>query len=220
MFPPADFKAHLPAKNEDGEWTEELTATWYELKCVHSGKRYRDAMVLLALRLSRSGPSSSVASPSPSSTLSTSPTTERERARSVPWRLTWIPCPTRAWSLVTSVKPAAIPRGCVLLGMAARAQQVGRVYRGGKCAPQEIALLYRYLVHRVTVHAGKAILTRMRFAHPHRSTSRCAEHVVRNVGDIVGDAPQRTAYADITNSPLRQRRSLGPRLMASPLDLQ
>ena len=37
-----DFKAHLPAKNEDGEWTEELTATWYELKCVHSGKRYRD----------------------------------------------------------------------------------------------------------------------------------------------------------------------------------
>ena len=93
--------------------------------------------------------------------------------------------------------------------MAARAQQVGRVYRGGKCAPQEIALLYRYLVHRVTVHAGKAFarffLTRMRFAHPHRSTSRCAERVVRNVGAIVGDATQRTAYADITNSPLQRR---------------
>ena len=30
----------------------------------------------------------------------------------------------------------------LLLVMAARAQQVGRLYRGGKCIPQEIALLY------------------------------------------------------------------------------
>ena len=58
----------------------------------------------------------------------------------------------------------------LLLGMAARAQQVGRVYRGGKCIPQEIALLYRYLVHGVTVHAGKAmswfLLTRLRSFRP------------------------------------------------------
>ena len=64
------------------------------------------------------------------------------------------------------------------------------------------------------------ILTRMRFAHPHRSTSRCTERIVRNVGarvgDIVGDAPQRTAYADITNSaPLQRRCSLrvGPTVL-------
>ena len=97
----------------------------------------------------------------------------------------------------------------LLLGMAARAQQVGRVYRGGKCIPQEIALLYRFLVHRVMVHAGKAfsrfLLTRLRFAHPNRDAPRCDERVLRNVNDIVGyDAP-RTPYADISNSPLLRR---------------
>ena len=46
-------------------------------------------MGLLAPRLSRSGPSSSVASPSPSSTLSTSPTTEQERAMFVAMLQGW-----------------------------------------------------------------------------------------------------------------------------------
>ena len=74
---------------------------------------------------------------------------------------------------------------------------------------QEIALLYRFLVHRVTVHAGKAfsrfLLTRLRFAHPNRDAPRCEERVLRNVNDIVGyDAP-RTPYADISNSPLMRR---------------
>ena len=201
-----DFKAHLPAKNEDGEWTEELTATWYELKCVHSGKRYRDG-------------------PAGTKTVEVRAQQLRDIAKS---KLHAVDVayhgtgegqvgPLEAHLDSLSYKGLVFGRfgetsghtKGLLLGMAARAQQVGRVYRGGKCAPQEIALLYRYLVHRVTVHAGKAFarffLTRMRFAHPHRSTSRCAERVVRNVGAIVGDATQRTAYADITNSPLQRR---------------
>ena len=136
------------------------------------------------------------------------PTTRHRQARLAPWRRTWTPCPTRAWSLVAFGETSSHVKG-LLLGMAARAQQVGRVYRGGKCIPQEIALLYRFLVHRVTVHAGKAfsrfLLTRLRFAHPNRDAPRCKERVLRNVNDIVGyDAP-RTPYADISNSPLLRR---------------
>ena len=100
----------------------------------------------------------------------------------------------------------------LLLGMAARAQQVGRVYRGGKQAHQEISLLYRYLVHRVVVTAGKALsrflLTRLRFAHPHRNTPQCPERALRNVNDIVGYGAPRTPFADVSNStPLRRSRS-------------
>ena len=35
-----DFKAHLPTKNEYGEWTAELTARRYEVKCIHSRSCY------------------------------------------------------------------------------------------------------------------------------------------------------------------------------------
>ena len=37
-----DFRAHLPTKNGDGEWSSALTPRWYELKCIHSGNRYRE----------------------------------------------------------------------------------------------------------------------------------------------------------------------------------
>ena len=86
------------------------------------------------------------------------------------------------------------------------------MYRGGKKAPQAIALLYRYLVHRVMVHAGKALsrflLTRLRFANPNRNAPQCPERTLRNVEAIVGyDAP-RIPYADISFvSPLRRSGS-------------
>ena len=35
-----DFKAHLPSRDDEGEWTTELTARWYEQKLIHSGTRY------------------------------------------------------------------------------------------------------------------------------------------------------------------------------------
>ena len=84
-----------------------------------------------------------------------------------------------------------------------------------KCVPQEIALLYRYVVHRVTVHAGKAmsrfLLTLLRTSE----SQHAAVRVLRNVNDIVGyDAP-RTPYADPPCCV-----GLGPRLSASPLNLQ
>ena len=197
-----DFKAHLPTKKEDGEWTEELTATWYELKCVHSGKRYCAGAAGTKTVEVRAQQLRGIAK-------SKLHGTGEDQVGPLEAHLDSLSYKGLVFGRFSET--SGHTKG-LLLGMAARAQQVGRVYRGGKCAPhfQEIALLYRYLVHRVTaVHAGKAMarffLTRMRFGHPHRSTSRCTERIVRNVGDIVGDASQRTAYADITYFPLQRR---------------
>ncbi len=74
--------------------------------------------------------------------------------------------------------------------------------------------MYRYLVHGITVHAGKTfakfLLTRLRFANPNRSTTLSDERTMRNVSEIAGyDAPRSAPYADTTHTrpPLRRTRS-------------
>ena len=159
-----------------------------------------------------------------SSTLSTSPTTERaERARSVPWRLTWIPCLTRAWSLVASVKPAAIPRGC-----SSGWQLAHHSSRSAASTVAASAPLRRppsCIVHRVTVHAGKAIarffLSRMRIAicsPPPQLLALHGAHRAQRRGHCRG---RPTAYCVRRHHQLQlpppppSRVALGPRLMAS-----
>ena len=75
--------------------------------------------------------------------------------------------------------------------------------------------------HRVTaVHAGKAmsrfLLPRLRFAHPHRNTPQCPERAMQNVNDVVGYDVPRTLTFPAPPCCV----ALGPRLSASPRDLQ
>ena len=202
-----DFKAHLPTKDDEGEWTTELTARWYEQKLIHSGTRYS------------AGPSGTKAAEVRAQALRGA-AKAKLRALDATYHGAAAGQVGPLEAHLDSLSYQGLVFGrfgetsshskALLLGMAARAQQVGRVYRGGKKASQEIALLYRYLVHRVTVHAGKAfakfLLTRLRFAHPDRSTALSDERTLRNVSDIVGyDAPRSAPYADTTHSPLLRR---------------
>lgn len=201
-----DFRAHLPTKIEDGEWTSELTARWYELKCIHSGKRYREGPAGTKAAEARAQGLRGIAKGKLHAVDVAYHGTEAGQVGPLEAHLDSLSYQGLVFGRFGET--SAHVKG-LLLAMAARAQQVGRVYRGGKKAPQEISLLYRYLVHRVMVHAGKALshflLTRLRYAHPNRNAPQCAERTIRNVSDIVGyDAP-RIPYADISNtSPLRR----------------
>ena len=127
-----DFKAHLSTKNEEGEWTAELTARWYELKCIHSSKRYREGPAgTKAVEVRAQGLRAIAKSKLHAVDAAYHATPAREvgpleaHLDSVSYQGLVF---GRFGETISHVKG-------LLLGMAARAQQVGRVYRGGKCIP-------------------------------------------------------------------------------------
>ena len=124
-----DFRAHLPTKNGDGEWSSALTPRWYELKCIHSGHRYRE------------GPAGTKAVETRAQALRG---IAKSKLHAVDVAYHGTPA-AQCGPLVAHLdslsyqglvfgrfgETSAHVKG-LLLGMAARAQQVGRVYRGGK----------------------------------------------------------------------------------------
>ena len=131
---------HLFTKNGDGEWSSALTPRWYELKCIHSGHRYREGPAGTKAVETRAHALRGIAK-------------SKLHAVDVAYHGTPaaqcgpLEAPLDSLSYQGLVfgrfgETSAHVKG-LLLGMAARAQQVGRVYRGGKQAHQEISLLYR-----------------------------------------------------------------------------
>ena len=189
-----EFKAHLPTKNEEGERTAELTARWYELKCIHSGKRYSagpagtKAVEVRALGLR------AIAKSKPHAVDAAYHATPAGQVGPLEAHLDSLSYQGLVFGRFDTVRPAA----AICQGVApSSGWRLGLISRSAVSTVAGSAFLRRspsciatLSTGRVTVHAGKAfsrfLLTRLRFAHPNRDAPRCDEQrVLRSVNDIV-----------------------------------
>ena len=134
------------------------------------------------------------------------PTTGHRQRSAAPWRLTWTPFPTRAWSLAASFirrdQCASTVKG-LLLGTSprdggSRSASWSRLPRrqagaSGDFPPVSLPCPQGHGLRRQSTVAVPAHTPALwRFAHPHRNTPQCPERALRNVNDIVGYGAPRT----------------------------